>query len=295
MITTGYGICPLYEAIRYLPASLGGALRLFCLKHSRTAELVTEVRLRENGAFSLSCGEKNIFPDINGNITQDPVICTEDDIRACVALLCENSYHTHEEEIKNGFVSMKNGFRAGIAPRSAHTRAVFGINSVNIRIPKNFVGCSDGLTSITRAHSVLIYSPPGVGKTTVLKDLIRFVCADGLRCAVIDSRGELSAGREDLADYLTGVSKSHGIEIALRTLCPQFIVCDEISADEADGIIQVSNTGVPFAATCHGGSFDEIMKRPFVKKLYDAGVFDFYARLFREGSAVSFDVVKCGR
>lgn len=285
-------VCPLYHISSYLPDALATVLRLFALKNPKKAELVTEVRLRCGGAFSLSCTDENIFPDRNGQSAQKPIICTEEDIRTCVFKLCESSYHAHEEEIKNGYISMKNGFRAGIAPRCSHTDAVYGVNSVNIRIPKNIIGCSDALTRIVGTRSVLIYSPPGVGKTTVLKDIIRYVSSEGLRCAVIDSRGELDVA-SPLCDRITGTSKARGIEIALRTLCPQYTVCDEIGASEADGIIEASNTGVPFAATCHGASFEEIMRRPFVKRLYDAGVFDFYARLYRCGGDVTFEAVEC--
>lgn len=293
MVLIDSEICPLYGLMMYLPDVFASSLQLFCLKSGDLASTVTEVRLRCGGAFSLSCGNENIFIDTNGNVTKKPVICTEEDIRTCVFLLCENSYHTHEEEIKHGYISMKNGFRAGIAPKSAHTSSVFGISSVNIRVPREVVGVSDPLTSVTKTRSVLIYSPPGVGKTTVLKDLVRYICKKNLRCTVIDSRWELNVKNAPLADYITGTTKSYGIEIAARTLCPQFIVCDEIGSDDADGIIEVSNTGVPFAATCHGGSFEEIMRRPFVKRLYDAGVFDFYARLFRNGSETSFDITEC--
>lgn len=285
-------ICPLYQTATYLPDVFGSALRLFVLKNRKKANCVTEVRLRSDGAFSLSCSDENIFPDINGGISEKPLICSKEDIRQCVLRLCENSYHVHEEEIKNGYISMKNGFRAGVAPMCSHTEAVYGISSVNIRIPKEVRGCSDSLTKVTETRSVLVFSPPGVGKTTVLKDIIRYVCGKGLRCAVIDTRGELDV-KAPLCDRISGMNKPRGIEIAFRTLCPQYIVCDEIGAGEADGIIQASNTGVPFAATCHGASFAEIIRRPFVKKLYDAGVFDFYARLYRCKDDVTFDINEC--
>ncbi len=285
-------VCPLYRVSPYLPDFFSTALKLFSIKNRKKADGVTEVRLRSGGAFSLSCSDENIFIGANGEITEKPLICTEDDIKQCVFRLCENSYHAHEEEIKNGYISMKNGFRAGVAPMCSHTEAVYGISSVNIRIPKEVRGCSDSLTKVTETRSVLIYSPPGVGKTTVLKDIIRYVSGKGLRCAVIDSRGELDV-TAPLCDRISGMEKSRGIEIAFRTLCPQYTVCDEIGAGEADGIIQASNTGVPFAATCHGEGFDEIMRRPFVRKLYDAGVFDFYARLYRVGDNVTFDIKEC--
>ncbi len=285
-------VCSLYQLSPYLPDFFASALRLFSIKSRKKADLVTEVRLRAGGAFSLSCSDENIFINECGEVSKKPLICTEEDVRQCVFLLCENSYHAHEEEIKNGYISMKNGFRAGVAPMCSHTDAVYGISSVNIRIPRSVHGCSDGLTKVTKTRSVLIYSPPGVGKTTVLKDMIGYICEKGLRCAVIDSRGELDV-KAPLCDRILGMNKSRGIEIAFRTLCPQYTVCDEIGTDEADGIIQASNTGVPLAASCHGESFEEIMRRPFLKKLHDHGVFDFYARLYRENGTVAFDIKEC--
>ena len=273
-------------AIRYLPKILGGALCLFVLKNEKTAKEITEIRLRAGGAFSVSTSFGDIFFDLNGNVCKKPVICTEDDIEECVRKLCDGSYHSHEDEIKNGFISMKNGMRAGIAPTYSSNGEVYFINSVNIRLPKEVMGVSDALFEKTGISSTLIYSPPGAGKTTVLKDMIRNFSKSSIRCAVIDARSELSACRFPLADYFLNGEKARCIESAVRTMCPQMIVCDEIGADESSGIIEAANSGVPFTATCHASSFDELLRRPFVKKLYDARVFENYAKLTRCESTV---------
>ena len=279
-------------AIRYLPKILGGALCLFVLKNEKTAKEITEIRLRAGGAFSVSTSFGDIFFDLNGNVCKKPVICTEEDVEECVRRLCDGSYHSHEDEIKNGFISMKNGMRAGIAPTYSSNGEVYFINSVNIRLPKEVMGVSDALFEKTGISSTLIYSPPGAGKTTVLKDMIRNFSKNSIRCAVIDARSELSACRFPLADYFLNGEKARCIESAVRTMCPQMIVCDEIGADESSGIIEAANSGVPFTATCHASSFDELLRRPFVKKLYDARVFENYAKLTRCESTVSFDI-KC--
>lgn len=281
-----------HGAVRYLPQTLGNALCLFVLKNEKTAKEINEIRLRAGGAFSVSPSGRDIFFDLNGNICKRPVICTEDDIEECVRRLCDGSYHSHEDEIKNGFISMKNGMRAGIAPTYSSNGEIYFINSVNIRLPKEVHGVSDELFEKTGVSSTLIYSPPGVGKTTVLKDMIRNFSAFGIRCAVIDARSELSANRFPLADYFLNGEKSRCIESAVRTMCPQMIVCDEIGSDESSGIIEAANSGVPFTATCHASSFDELLRRPFVKKLYEAHVFDNYAGLTRCGNTVLFDI-KC--
>lgn len=282
-----------YGALPYLPPRLSNALRLFCLKYPKKAKEITEVRLRCGGAFSVSVSDKNLFFDLLGNIRKNPLICTLGDLGTCVELLCGNSYQAHEEEIKQGYISMENGFRAGIAPNAVSSGSVYGINSVCIRIPTLHRGCAEALLSQTGESSMLIYSPPGVGKTTLLKDIVSSLCKRGYRCAVIDTRRELSMEKYHLADYLCGCPKAVGIEIATRTLCPQFIICDEIGASDVQAILSCKDTGVPLIASCHGDSYEKLMLSSDMKTLRDKGVFSLFVGLSRVNDSFSFDVTPC--
>lgn len=283
----------LYDVIPFLPQEIASAVRLFCIKTPSLAHNVCEVRLRDNGALSLSCPDKSIFIDLLGNVRRMPYICSCGEISQCVQLLCRNSYHAHENEIKEGYISMPNGMRAGVAPNASLTGSVFGINSVCIRIPTYIEGCADGLLERTGEVSMLIYSPPGVGKTTLLKGLIAALSRRGRRVCVVDTRRELQAKKEPLADYLCGYPKGEGIELATRTLSPDFIVCDELGARDVDGVISCQNAGVPLIATCHGEELSTLLLRPCIKELYSMKVFSVYTGLSRCDGRFAFDIFKC--
>jgi stage III sporulation protein AA len=142
----------------------------------------------------------------------------------------------------------------------------------------------------------LLYSPPALGKTTVLKDFIRQAGSgrDALRIAVIDERCELYDNEmhsSALVDLYSVYPKDLAIENAVRTMSPQLIVCDEIGTEEeADTIISVQNCGVPIVASTHGSSFTEIKKRPGIKKLFDHNVFTSAVLLKREGNRCLFEI-----
>jgi len=174
------------------------------------------------------------------------------------------------------------------------------IDSVNIRIPHCVLGVAESLYAYFRdsgfKKSILLYSPPGVGKTTVLKDLVRLAGtgSDPLRIALIDERCELfdpDTHKNSIVDRYSLFPKSLAIENAVRTMSPELIICDEIGTEEeADAILSVQNCGVPFIASAHGDSLDRLRKRPAVHKLLSSSVFDAVALLIREGERVSFKI-----
>ena len=135
----------------------------------------------------------------------------------------------------------------------------------------------------------MIYSPPGVGKTTLLRSLIRALSHPpyGMRLAVIDTREELAACgtvEESAAEWLSGYPRAAGIEIATRTLNPQLIVCDEIGeVGEAEAICAACNAGVPLVATAHGATAAAMLRRRGLRLLHEQGVFGSYVGLARRG------------
>jgi stage III sporulation protein AA len=128
--------------------------------------------------------------------------------------------------------------------------------------------------------STLIVSEPCGGKTTLLTDLVRELSKSGFRTAVIDERGEIASTVQGipqkdlgaLADILDGYPKPYGMMVALRTLAPQVLVCDEIGTDEeAEKMLEAMNAGVPVLATAHAKDEEELFNRPQIKRLTDAG------------------------
>ena len=137
---------------------------------------------------------------------------------------------------------------------------------------------------------MLVYSKPGVGKTTVLRDAAALLAsgAQPMRVAVVDTRGELGyylEAKRLTVDILTGYPRKEGIAVATRTLGAQVIVCDEIGdADEAAAIVSAHNCGVPLLASAHAESVRELMSKPGIARLHQSRVFGQYLHIARRPS-----------
>jgi stage III sporulation protein AA len=138
---------------------------------------------------------------------------------------------------------------------------------------------------------ILIYAPPGEGKTTLLRGVaVGLAGGDGqapLRTVAVDTRGELgfeTEGRGLCLDVLRGYPRARGVEIATRTLSAQVILCDEIGdTEEALSLISTHHGGVPLIATCHGGSVTEILRKTGIRLLHEARLFGAYVGIRRDG------------
>ena len=207
--------------------------------------------------------------------------------------LCDNSLYAHFDTIKDGYLSIGNGIRAGICGKaSLDNKKICGINdisSINIRIPYVINNASNTVYSLLEKHdfkcSIIIYSSPGVGKTTILRDLINKISKTTLRYAVIDSKNELSflTTQSKNGDFYISYPKGLAIEMATKNMTPQLIICDEISSkSEADEIYHSSNSGVNFIASTHAGSINELFSKSILKDLFNSNTFDFAIGVTRE-------------
>lgn len=208
--------------------------------------------------------------------------------------LCGGSMYAHAETLREGYVTLSGGVRVGVCGRlQVHEGKVLGLGEVTsliFRFPRAVAVPADDICRLLLSHpgqGVLIYSPPGVGKTTLLRSLIRALAAPPIlrRVAVVDTREELAAcgtATGLCADWLSGYPRAKGIEIATRTLGAQIIVCDEIGgAEEADAICAACNAGVPLVATAHAASVEGLLRRRGLRQLHDHGVFGSYVGLTR--------------
>lgn len=261
-----------------------------------------EIRLRVGRPVMLTCPSRSWFVDANARLMdmpQNPYLVTPADIADCVVSMCAHSVHSHQEEMRSGFISLRGGHRAGICGAAVIDErgisAVREITSINLRIAREVAGAADALIErifLKKLCGVLIIGIPSSGKTTILRDLVRQLASGRtgqfLKVAVVDERGELGAVfdgvvQNDLgycSDILSGYPKAEGIMAAVRTLSPDVIVCDEIGgAAEAGGILDGLNSGVKVVATAHAASIDEAIRRPQIRRLLESGAFEKIARL----------------
>ncbi len=267
----------------YLPERLSKALINSGLTN------ITEIRLRADAPASVtSFGENITFNERGERVTpRFGMVLTSKEINGCVNALCKYSRYSFEEAIKNGFIPLDGGCRAGVCGKmfseGGRVISVAEITSVNIRLNTFKPDIAKKLSEkiCKNGGGAIIYSPPGVGKTTYLKSVIHLLstgkCGRALRVGVIDERLELGEGlvQMGLCDIVSGCTKSHGIELLTRTMSPEIIVCDEILKDESDAILKGCNSGVAFVCSVHAESFSGVIERGFTKPLIDAGIFKY--------------------
>ncbi len=242
-----------------------------------------EIRLRAYLPVCLTVDSKVLFVSTNSgvcnNLPKDPLVATKEDIQKTISLLCNNSIYLHENEIKQGFVSLNGGNRAGVCGIFNAEGMLVSVTSINIRIARQIFGCAKNLLSYV-SGGLLIAGPPGCGKTTMLRDLIRLVSngdgGDCKRISVIDSRREISGeGKLDIGvntDVLYTLDKSVGIDIALRTMYPDFIAFDEIGTlSEFMSISNCFNAGVGIITTAHCNDRSDFLDRDIIKQIVKSG------------------------
>ncbi len=194
------------------------------------------------------------------------------------------SIYAYRDSIRAGYISLAGGIRMGLAGRAITEGdvpvAVTDLTSLCFRIPHAVPGVASDVIRLWETNGagkgILVIAPPACGKTTFLKDLIIGVSSGvrARRVAVVDSREELCPdGTGEMVDVLRGYPRRAGMEIALRTLSPEVLICDEIGAEEVISIRDILYGGVPLVAAMHGSSLTQIKKKNGVRELLDAGVF----------------------
>ncbi len=249
-------------------------------------QAIEEIRLRRGRNASLTVGGKNIM--LNSALSSE-------EMEEVLTGLCTGSLYAFSDTMNKGYISLPDGIRVGVCGRAAASGeqviGVFEVSSMVIRIPHRTKAVGEPicrlLKSFERKQGVLIYSPPGVGKTTLLRGIaLNLASGDRpLRTVVIDTRGELSFSldRRDLClDILTGYPRRIGIEIATRCLSAEVIICDEIGDySEAMELVASHNCGVPLVASAHAGSVPELLRRTGLRLLHEADIFGAYVGIER--------------
>lgn len=280
----------LLTVLKRLPPSILQAV----VRGEQTWGEICEVRIRSGRRLTLTT--------VEGGYNRLTSLYTDSDtVAEAVVALCDRSLHSHMDTIREGYIALPGGVRVGVTGRAVcdgdEICHVSDISSLCIRIPVTVRKVSRPVFRALRRggfrESVLFYSPPGVGKTTLLRDLAFSLSEEaGLRVAVVDSRCELATDAlfdADHIDVYSGYPKGKAIELATRTMNPQYIICDEIgTAEEALALLAVENAGVPLLASAHAATLDQLLRRRNIRMLHQAAVFDHYVGLARNADDLRF-------
>lgn len=286
---------PWEDAAGVLPEGLRESLRAL---GTDKLEGLEELRLRRG--FPMTA----LFPQGEAETDGPPV--GERELRQVVENASQASAHTVLDRVQRGFITLKGGHRMGLCGTAVQKEGrivtLRHLSSLSIRVARPVVGQAGALLPRLmeegRFQSTLILAPPGVGKTTLLRDLVRGL-SDGdagepLRVGVADERGEIAAlwqGEPQLyvgkhTDVLDGCTKADGLSILIRGMNPQAAAVDEIT-DPADvrAVTQAAGCGAALLATAHGSGLEDLRRRPVYRALLAAGVFRRAVVLERRGGA----------
>ncbi|HBC95678.1 MAG TPA: stage III sporulation protein AA [Clostridium sp.] len=247
-----------------------------------------EIRIRVNRSLILQLGLKEI---ICGYI---PRI---EDLKVIIQRMSNYSIYAFEEEIKQGYITIKGGHRVGICGRciieKGEIKTIKDIASINIRICREIINCSDPIMKFlvkeNEVINTIIISPPKSGKTTLIRDIVRNISGGmrsigltGKKICVIDERSEIGACFNGIpqmnlgirTDVLDGCPKSQGMIMAIRSMSPDVIACDEIGTyKDVESILTALNSGISLIVTIHGYGIEDLYARPVFKEIVENKIF----------------------
>lgn len=263
-----------YNAIQRLPVSVRDALAQLL---PTFAVQVHEIRLRSERpvVFSTPNGPvlaPNLLPKCASALQ-----LSSRELQECFYSLCEKSVHSYENQLSQGFFTIPGGHRVGVAGicRTAENgrNSFQTITSLNLRVARMLFVPLPPLLQGSLAdsfHGMILAGSPGSGKTTLLRSIIKAASEQGKKVAVVDERQELwpcdpwgNSPRIPLnCDVLSNCPKTSGIEMAVRCLGPQIVVCDELgSSEEFRQVERGIQSGVGFICSVHAASMDELEAR----------------------------------
>ena len=264
-----------------------------------------EVRLRAGWAMTV------LLPDGERNVPGAEEALLPGDLSLVLEVATHASAHTALSRVCQGFFTLEGGHRMGLCGstvvENGEVRNLRQLSSLALRVARQRRGvCAPVLPALRQGgglHSTLILSPPGGGKTTLLRDLIR-ACSSGeggapLRMAVADERGEVAALWEGIpqldvgpcTDVLEGCPKAEGLMMLLRGMNPQVLCADEITAPaDLAALETAANCGVSLLATAHGSSLDDLRRRPLYRDLLARGIFRRLVTISGRGTAREYAV-----
>lgn len=253
------------EILLRLPLSIASELSTMpkeVIKH------VEEIRLRcgQNPVITYGRQERRLSTTIK-----------KEDLQNILNSLIKYSYYAYEEDLAKGFVTIKGGHRVGICGKAVTSdnqpTLIKEISSMNIRFAKEFKGCANVLIPLIikndKPINTLIVSPPGCGKTTLLRDIARILSIRGITVGICDERSEIAGMYESFpsfdlgprTDVIDGCDKIYGIQMLIRTMSPQVIITDEIGKErDIEAVEMCESAGVKVITSIHGATKEELLK-----------------------------------
>ncbi len=259
---------------------------------------IEEIRLIVGRDVIVHTADEEIFPMKNAPVTRDELWRIAEASAGGTLFSCES-------QLRRGFLSLPDGVRVGVCGsvniEKGEIRSFNDISSICIRFPHQAIGCAEslGASFIEDFKSTLIIAPPGGGKTTLLRELIRLLSNSGHRVGLSDERSEVAAMHNGIpqldigcrTDVFDGAPKATAVMTLLKCMTPKIIALDEITEeDDLRALINCHGCGVKLLATAHGFGLDDLKKRKLYTRLLDENIFEQFIVIKKEEKNRRYEV-----
>ena len=282
------------QILRILPQCIRDRIKAEHLQYA----YLQEIRLRVEKPLLLIYHGEELMP---GQKCGRPYVVTKEDLRETLEYISNYSLYAYEQEMKQGFITIEGGPRGGMTGQAmienGQIKNLKYISSINVRMSHEVLGCADAvfpyIVCNRKLCHTLIISPPGCGKTTLLRDMIRQISngnswIGGMSVGVVDERSEIGGCYMGIAqnqlgirtDVLDGCPKAEGMIMMIRSMGPEVIAVDEIgTVQDVHAIEYAMHCGCKMLATVHAGSMEELRKKPLFDQMVEEGRFERYILL----------------
>ena len=257
---------------------------------AKMADCLQEIRFRTGNPIMLLMNNREYFLNTQGEITKDKneaIYINAKELEGILNHICRYSLYAYEEELRQGFLTVPGGHRIGVAGQvvaenNGNIKTIKHISYLNIRIAHEIIGAADCVIPFLYEKgellSSMIVSPPGCGKTTLLRDIVRQVSegnkyGKGQCVGVVDERSEIAGSYMGIAqndlgirtDVLDACPKATGMMMLIRSMAPKVVAVDEIGdREDVHALWQVLRCGSSLIVTVHGSSIEEVKHKPYI-------------------------------
>lgn len=269
-----------------------------CLPPLRAAQLGALENQREVEELRLRAGRPPSVRRAGGERELELAAVTAQELREILSRAARYSVHSYAESLKHGYITLAGGHRLGICGTAAEENGqvigVRGLSSVNLRIARQITDVAAQIApwiGEDAPQSVLLLSPPGFGKTTLLREWVRLISDRGYTVAIADERSEVAALADGVpqfavgrcTDVLENCSKKQAALMLLKTMSPALLAFDEITAPEdVEAVSLCAHCGTAVIASAHAADVDDLRQRPLYRALLALHVFGYAVLIERK-------------